>query len=130
MTHFDDDGATSGTAVSAAPADEADLERRTIAGDRQAFDLLYDRYFARMAWYFTIFSQREAKTAIREVMVELFGSLAEPSEHSLAKRAYQLARAIELRHGDAREAIAPARAAPATVEVVKEAAVRTVPSRS
>jgi len=105
----DDEEATAATAVLplTRPADDGEVElaRRAGAGDQQAFDLLYERYFARAWWYFTIFGQRKAKLAVSEVLTELFGSLNEPSDLSLAERAYYLARVTELRH-----AAAPAKA--------------------
>src|SRR5690349_7805033 len=59
MNEDDDDGVT---AASEAPGpaldaeDESEVARRAGTGDQQAFDLLYDRYFARTSWYFmTIF---------------------------------------------------------------------------
>lgn len=103
MNHLDDDSGSGATAVSAASGEETALEQRAAAGDKEAFDQLYDRYLARLAWYFTIFSAREAKVAVAEVMVELFGSLANPTDRSLARRAYDLARATEVRHVTARE---------------------------
>ena len=118
----DDDEATApiqSVAVAAAPEDDSDLARRAADGDRQAFDLLYDRYFARTSWFFTIFGKREAKTAVQEVLTELFGSLNEPSELSFAERAYRLSLATELRH-----ASVPAKAAshaPAKATIAKHA---------
>jgi hypothetical protein len=82
--------------------DEFELERRAGAGDQQAFDLLYERYLARLSWFFTIFAPRRAGAAVEETLVELFGSLGEPSELSLAERAYRLARATERRHDAAK----------------------------
>lgn len=105
--------------VHAAPDDESDLARRAGAGDQQAFDLLYERYFARTSWFFTIFGKREAKTAVKEVMTELFGSINEPSDSSFAERAYRLSLATELRH-----ASLPAKAArhvPAKATIAKHA---------
>ena len=98
MSPFDGDETTEVPTVTAGLGDETELARRAGAGDQQAFDLLYDRYFARTSWYFTIFERREAKAAVKEVLTELFGSLTEPSDLSLAERAYRLARATELRH--------------------------------
>ena len=95
--------------------DEAELTRRAGAGDEQAFDLLYECYFARTSWYFTIFGRREAKAAVQEVLTELFGSLTAPSDLPLAERAYRLARATELRHA----------AVPAKVEIAKSRAAAT-----
>lgn len=95
-----DDASTLGPTVAAGLGDEneAELARRAAAGNQPAFDLLYDRYFARLSWYFKIFRRREAKLAVEEVMTQLFDSLAEPSDLAFAERAYRLARATELRH--------------------------------
>ena len=93
--------------------DESALARCAADGDQRAFDLLYDRYFARMTWYFTIFGRREAKAAVREVMTELFSSLDVPSDVSFAKRAYRLARATEWRHVDAADEMRRAKPGPA-----------------
>ncbi len=60
MTQFDDE-VTETPTVTAGLGDEAELARRAGAGDEQAFDLLYERYFARTSWYFTIFARREAE---------------------------------------------------------------------
>jgi len=131
MNHFlDDDTRTGGQAVRTGPDDEPALEQRAAAGDQEAFDLLYDRYFARMAWYFTIFSQREAKAAVEEVMLELFGTLAAPSDHSLARRAYDLARATEHRHVAALEEARAAKPSPAKVGAAKARATSTLPLRA
>ena len=112
MKQFDDDAATGGPTVAAPLGDEALLASRAAAGDQQAVDLLYDRYFARVSWYFTIFGRRAAKVAVEGVMTQLFDSLGEPSELSLGERAYRLARATELRRpGRARTAAATKRAA-------------------
>jgi hypothetical protein len=126
----DDDGMTaaSGTPISALDADEeSELARRAGAGDQQAFDLLYDRYFARTSWYFTIFPQREAKVAIAEVLTELFGSLGEPSVVSLAERVYRLSLATELRRALAPEKVGAKKAKPAKVQVTQKPA-RKVPT--
>ena len=93
--------------------DEPDLVRRAGSGEQPAFDLLYDRYFARTSWYFTIFGRREAKTAVAEVMTTLFGSLGAPSEISFAERAYRLALATELRHSAPPKTVRPAKPRPA-----------------
>ena len=130
MSHLDDDTATGGPALSPGAGDEAALEQRAAAGDQEAFDLLYDRYFARMAWYFTIFSPREAKVAVREAMVALFGSLTGPSDLSLARRAYDLARATEQRHVAALEEARAAKPGPAKVAVAKGAGASKLPLRA
>lgn len=108
MKQSDDDGATAASrCVISVPDDAGDeiaLALRAGGGDQEAFDLLFDRYFARTSWYFTIFGRRDAETAVAEVLRELFGSLGEPSDFSLAERAYRLSLAVELRH-----AVAPAK---------------------
>lgn len=111
MTQFDDE-ATKTPTVAGGLGDEAELARRAGAGDEQAFDLLYERYFARTSWYFTIFARREAEAAVQEVLTELFSSLTAPSDLSLAERAYRLARVTELRHA----------MVPAKVEIAKSRA--------
>lgn len=134
MSHFDDDTGTTGTdgqVVRTMPDDEPALEQRAAAGDQEAFDLLYDRYFARMAWYFSVFSQREAKVAVGEAMLELFGTLAAPpDDRSLAHRAYDLARATEHRHVAALEEAKAARPGPAKVDAAKSGASATLPLRA
>lgn len=127
MTQFDDDDATECPTVTAGLGDETELARRAGAGDQQAFDLLYDRYFARTSWYFTIFARREARAAVQEVLTELFGSLTEPSDRPLAERAYRLALATELRHAAVREKATATKAKPAKVEIAKNRAAKTLP---
>ena len=96
----------------AAAGDDPELARRASAGDQQAFDLLFDRYFARTSWYFfTIFARRKATVAVAEVLTALFGSLNEDSGMPLAERAYRLSVAAEVRH-----ASEPVRAKPAKVQ--------------
>jgi hypothetical protein len=128
MNHSDDDEMTAVTQTLpaiAATDDDSDLARRAGAGDQQAFDLLYDRYFARTSWFFlTIFDRREAKRAIREVMTELFGSLDEPFDHSLAERAYRLCLATELRHAKLPAKAASKHAAPAKVAITTSRAAK------
>jgi hypothetical protein len=114
MTQFDDE-ATKASSVLAGPGGEAELARRAGTGDEQAFDLLYECYFARISWYFASFARREAEAAVQEVLTELFGSLTAPSDLPLAERAYRLARATELRHA----------AVPAKVEIAKNRAATT-----
>ena len=133
MNQSDDDEATAGTAVlpltRQAEIEEAELARRAGAGEQQAFDLLYDRYFARTSWYFTIFGQRKAKLAVSEVLTELFGSLNEPSDLSLAERAYRLSIAVEIRHSTAPEKVSAKKAKPAKVEIAKKRSVRPLSPR-
>ena len=132
MNESDDDEATAAS-VAPIPAletgDESELARRAGAGDQQAFDLLYDRYFARTSWYFEIFGRREAKAAVAEVLTELFGSLNEPSDLSLAERAYRLSIATEMRHAIAPEKVSARKAKPAKVEIAKKRSVRPLSPR-
>jgi hypothetical protein len=128
MTHLDDDDSTSATGRA---DDEAALEQRAAAGDAQAFDLLFDRYFARLSWYFAVFPQRVAKPAVAEVLRELFGSLCEASERPLAQRAFLLARATELRHASTGKSDAlPKPPSPAKVSRAKRHAPATTTSPS
>lgn len=127
MTQFDDDAAAESPTVTAGLGDETELARRAGAGDQQAFDLLYERYFARTSWYFTIFARREAKAAVQEVLTELFGSLTEPSDRPLAERAYRLALATELRHAAVAEKARATKAEPVTVKIVKNRSAKTLP---
>jgi hypothetical protein len=119
MSPFDGDEATEVPTVTAGLGDETELARRAGAGDQQAFDLLYDRYFARTSWYFTIFARRKAKAAVQEVLTELFGSLTEPSDLSLAERAYRLALATERRHAALPEKAGSTKAEPTQVETAQ-----------
>jgi hypothetical protein len=119
MNESDDDEAV---AAPSAPLptpevdDEIELARRAGAGDQPAFDLLYDRYFARTSWYFTtIFPQRKAKVAIKEVLTELFSSLGETSDLSFAERAYRLSLATELRRARPPAKVAAKQTKPAVV---------------
>ena len=114
----DDDAATESAQPRSATSaqrgnDELDLVRRAASGEQQAFDLLYDRYFARTSWYFTIFGGSEAKTAVAEVMTALFGTLDAPSGISFAERAYRLALDTELRHAAPPKTVRTARPRPA-----------------
>ena len=119
MKRSDDDDAPTNRATSPKSAhgakDDADLVCRAASGDQQAFDLLYDRYFARVSWYFTIFGRREAKTAVAEVMTALFASLEASSEISFAELAYRLALAFELQYAVPPKKVGPAKSRPAKV---------------
>lgn len=116
MTEYVDDSAPRPASDAITLGEETELVRRAGSGDEEAFGLLYDRYFARVSWYFTIFARRKAKSATAEVLRALFGSLGEPSDLSFAERAYRLARATELRHT----------AVPAKVESTPEGSVPKV----
>lgn len=127
MNHFDDDQATEGSTVTAGLGDETELARRAGAGDKQAFDLLYDRYFARTSWYFSILERRDARAAVKEVLTQLFGSLTEPSDLPLAERAYRLTLATELRHAAVPEKTNSTKAEPVRVEIAENRAAKTLP---
>lgn len=127
MNHSEDEAtaAQHGIVTITAPADESDLARRACTGDQQAFDLLYDRYFARTSWFFlTIFGRREATRAIREVMTELFSSLGELNDPSFAERAYRLCLDTELRHATRPAKAAAREPTPAKVEVTASRAAK------
>ena len=90
----DDDEATAplqSVPIAAAPDDESDLARRAGAGDQQAFDLLYDRYFARVAWQVRDLPQPEAHAALWESLEQIFAGL-EADDAPLGARAYRIAR--------------------------------------
>jgi hypothetical protein len=70
--------------------EEAELARRALAGDRGAFDALFDRYYARLAWFFSDLPQGEARAAIWQTLEQIFVGL--DSEEDLAARAYRIAR--------------------------------------
>jgi DNA-directed RNA polymerase specialized sigma24 family protein len=70
--------------------EEADLARRTVAGDRDAFDALFDRYFARLHWYYRDLPEADAQAATWEVLEQLFASLDQVDDVGL--HAYRIAR--------------------------------------
>lgn len=70
--------------------EESLLARRAAAGERAAFDALFDRYYARLSWYFRRLPPDEARAAIWQTLEQLFASL--DSEDDLARRAYRIAR--------------------------------------
>jgi hypothetical protein len=78
-----------------ARAEEA-LVRRALAGDRDAFDRLYDRYFDLVARYLRRHGPTEIRRLMRETLEELFGTLG-TAEPPLAERAYRIARAASRR---------------------------------
>jgi len=129
MSHFDDYKATEALSATTDVGEETELARRAGNGDKQAFDLLYDRYFARTSWYFTIFARREARAAVTEALTELFGSFDTPSDLSLAERAYRLARAIELRRTPVADAPRPKKAKAAKVATAKHRAAKAPTAR-
>lgn len=130
MNNFDDD-TTAGSSVTAVVGDETELVRRACAGDKQAFDQLFDLYFARTSSYFSAFARREAKAAVKETLTALFSSLASPSDLSLAERAYRIARVTGRKHAAAQAAAKASKAAPAKVAIAKHkpAKPRTLPAR-
>jgi hypothetical protein len=71
--------------------EERALAARAARGDREAFDLLYDRYFARVAWQVRELPQPEAHAAIWESLEQIFAGL-EADDAPLGARAYQIAR--------------------------------------
>lgn len=70
--------------------EEAGLARRAAAGDREAFDALFDRYYARLTWLFSDLPRGEARAATREALEQIFVGL--DSQEDLAERAYRIAR--------------------------------------
>jgi hypothetical protein len=90
--------------------DEAALARRALAGDREAFDRLYDRYFPRVARCFRDRRPDEAQALIWETLEQIFKGL-DTTDPPLAERAYRIARASS-RAGLRDEARAHRRSAP------------------
>jgi hypothetical protein len=89
---------------------EEALVHRALAGDREAFDRLYDRYFDLVARYLRRHGPTEVRLLIRETLEELFGALG-TSGPPLQERAYRIARAASRRTTPG-DAIPPARANP------------------
>jgi hypothetical protein len=75
---------------------EEELVRRALAGERDAFDLLYDRYFELVARYLRRHGPTEMRHLIHETLEELFTGLG-VAEPSLSERAYRIARAASRR---------------------------------
>jgi hypothetical protein len=74
--------------------EEADLAKRAAAGDREAFDQLYDRYFVRMAHVFRHLPEPEAQAKIWEALEQVFASLhVHDDDTPLAARAFRVAHA-------------------------------------
>jgi len=71
--------------------EERELARRAAGGDRFAFDILYDRYFARVAWHFRDLPELRAQAAIWEALEQIFAGLT--CAAPFAERAYRIARA-------------------------------------
>ena len=72
--------------------EEHELALRAAAGDREAFDQLYDRYFARVAWQVRDLPEADAQAAIWETLEQLFLGL-DATDVPLGTRAYRIARA-------------------------------------
>ena len=70
--------------------EERDLAQRAARGDRIAFDRLYDRYFARVAWQFRDLPEPHAQAATCEALEQIFAGLR--CGAPLAERAYRIAR--------------------------------------
>jgi hypothetical protein len=70
--------------------EEAQLARRAADGEREAFDILFDRYYARLTWLFSELPRGEARAATWEALEQIFVGL--DSEEDLAARAYRIAR--------------------------------------
>lgn len=70
--------------------EEAGLARRVATGDRAAFDLLFDRYFARVARFYRDLPPEQAQAAIWQALEQVFAGL--DCEEDLAARAYRIAR--------------------------------------
>jgi hypothetical protein len=70
--------------------EEAELARRAAAGERQAFDELFDRYYARLTWLYGDLPTGEARAATWEALEQIFAGL--DAEEDLAARAYRIAR--------------------------------------
>jgi len=74
--------------------EEAGLARAALAGDREAFDLLYDRYLCRMAHVFRDLPDTEAQAKIWETLEQIFASLHHDDDGlPLAARAFRVAQA-------------------------------------
>lgn len=74
--------------------EESELARRAAAGDRRAFDELFDRYCARLQWYFRDLPPAEARAAIGGVLEQLFAAL--DTIDDVALHAYHIARRHDL----------------------------------
>jgi hypothetical protein len=82
--------------VSGSAHSEEELVRRALAGERDAFDRLYDRYFDLVARYLRRHGPTEMQLLIHETLEELFTGLA-VAEPPLSERAYRIARAASRR---------------------------------
>jgi hypothetical protein len=73
---------------------DAALARMAAAGDRPAFDRLFERYFARVAWCFRGLDREAAENAIARTLERVFLALDEGAAVSLAERAFLEARVV------------------------------------
>jgi hypothetical protein len=78
---------------------DAELARRAAAGDRSAFDLLFERYFTRVVWHFRGLDRRAAEAAIARTLERLFSALDEGAGVTLAARALAEARSAARQDG-------------------------------
>lgn len=70
--------------------EEARLARRAAAGDREAFDRLFDRYFARLGRLYRDLPPAQARAAIQDALQRLFAGLQDGDD--LPTRAVRIAR--------------------------------------
>lgn len=70
--------------------EESALARRAAAGDREAFDELFDHSYARLHWYFRDLPQAEAHAAIWGVLEPLFAAI--DTVDGVALNAFRIAR--------------------------------------
>lgn len=73
--------------------EEAALAARAARGERAAFDALFDRYCARMAYAFRTLPTPEAQAKIWEALEQVFAGLACDTTTPLATRAFRVAQA-------------------------------------
>jgi hypothetical protein len=72
--------------------EERELAARLLAGDRAAFDRLFDRYFDRMAHLFRGLPEGEAQQRIAGALERLFGDLPADGGTPIAVHAHRVAR--------------------------------------
>lgn len=82
--------------------EEEILAQRAIAGDRAAFDELFDRYYARMATQFRDLPGAEYQRAMWDALEQLFAGLA-TEEAPIPERAYRIYRSTRERTAIARD---------------------------
>jgi hypothetical protein len=75
--------------------EEEELAERAVAGDRVAFDALFDRYCARMAHVFRDLPDVEAKAKIWEALEQVFAALDCDPATPLALRAFRVAKTTQ-----------------------------------